>query len=621
MDGAIVTSARAVFSKAAGVILVLVVCLGIFVPARAAEDRTTASENFTITYSTDSGDRNAPDLVDSDGDGDPDVVERVLLAFEEARTFELDVLGYRPPPNDGDYPLYLAAASGTAFTRPLPGGVGESRPSYTVIPPYTVRQALPDHEVASFAAHEYMHAIQNGYDTGEDPWIKEATAAWVEDVYLDDVNPNHFMVGAFVRDPREALDSTTGLHEYGAFLFLQFLTERYGGGSVEGIPLVRELWESMAVADVGGGGLSSIEALGAWLATRDITWPDAWREFLLWNRRLAHYEEGAAYRAAVRDEGWPRPLRVTEVASESCRLTTDDGTSRLPALSADYVKLRPEVSAPVGTVATFVARGPAGATGAYVIRRRDGGVTEGFLTFDERGFVSAPLPFDRSTIKNVLIGLGNAAPGSSPATIAYSLRTPGASQTAVTLSVPRFTTFGESVRVAGSVICGGEPSSFALVDIAAVDADGIESVWSVTTNAVGSYSALVTPAQHTSYSATLVDPLLSSASADPRGIQVGVRVTIATDPHVVAEARPIEVSGAISPVHEGATVVIEYRRPERGWRLGGETLVGSGGEYRSSLTFPGPGVWEVRSRVSDTGDLDHAPNVSVTELVYVRREP
>lgn len=609
--------ARSIWSLC--VALVLTASGLVTAPVAAVEEATASSENFTITYSTEPGDRDAPNLADADANGIPDSIERALREFEDARRFEIEVLGYRPPPNDGDYPLYVAAAEGRGYTRSLPGGSGESKPSYTVVPPDILDPDLSDVGLGSFAAHEYMHAIQNGYDAGEDHWIKEASAAWMEDVYLDEANPNHFMVGAFIRNPRESLTSTVGIHEYGAFLFLQFLAERYAGGSVEGIPLVRELWEAMAVLEAGGRGLSSVEAIGAWLAERDVTWVDAWGEFVLWNRRLVHYEEGAGYRAAMKAEGPPRrPLRVTGVATESCRLTTDEGSSRLPPLSADYVKVKPDAAVAAGTVAKVAATGPIGSTGLFVIRRRDGDVIEGLLAFDDSGFASSTVPFDPTTIKNVVLGLGSGAPLSPPATIAYSLRVPGRSETAVTIDTPSFTTFGESVRISGSTTCVGEPAPFARVEIAATDATGVTTIWPVTTDASGSFSLLATPETHTTYSPNLVDPLLSGAAADSRRVLVRVRVTMAIEPQTVEGSRPVQVGGDIYPPHPGAPVAVEYRRPERRWRLGAEAVGAPDGSYEASMSFPGTGVWEVRARVTATGDSDHSPNDSVSKLVYVR---
>lgn len=585
-------------------------------PAGAAEDATRSSENFTITYATDPDNHDAPDLTDSDGNGTPDVVDRVLSEYEAARTFLVDDLGFRPPPNDGDYPLYVARAAGSGYTRSMPGGIGDSKPSYTVIPPYLIRSELPDPTVATFAVHEYMHAIQNGYDSGTDVWFKEASASWVEDVYRDDADRNHFKAAEFLREPRQPLTSTAGIHEYGAFLFIEFLAQRYGGGSSAAIVLVREAWEAMSVAEVGGDGLSAIAALGRWMSDRGVAWPDAWREFMLWNRQLVHYEEGSGYRAATRDKGWPRPLRVTEVSSESCRLTTDNG-SRLPALSGDYVKLRPGADVPAGS-GILTASGPAGAVGTYVIRHRDGGITEGFLAFDDAGLATLEVPFDAASIKNLLLGLGNGIPGASQSTVAYSLRIPGRSTTDVELRVAGSTTVGEALRLSGTVTCRGLPAPFAAIRITAVGADGTSSFAVTTTDEDGGFGALVSPDQRTTYSVELIDPLLASTNPDQRTVEVRVRVTISLEPEGVSANQPVRVTGSVYPAHAGAPLVVEFRRPDRDWRLGSETFVAGDGTYDALLPLPAKGVWEVRSRVTATLDDDHLVNQSVTRLVVVR---
>ena len=59
------------------------------------------------------------------------------------------------------------------------------------------------------AAHEFFHAIQFGYDFGEDVWMLEATATWMEERVFDEVNDNrqYLPAGQVVRpdDPARLL--------------------------------------------------------------------------------------------------------------------------------------------------------------------------------------------------------------------------------------------------------------------------------------------------------------------------------------------------------------------------------------------------------------------------------
>ena len=50
--------------------------------------------------------------------------------------------------------------------------------------------APPMHSLRVTAAHEFFHAVQFAYDYGEDPWLMEATATWMEERVADDVNDN-----------------------------------------------------------------------------------------------------------------------------------------------------------------------------------------------------------------------------------------------------------------------------------------------------------------------------------------------------------------------------------------------------------------------------------------------
>ena len=52
------------------------------------------------------------------------------------------------------------------------------------------------------AAHEFFHAIQFAYDYGEDAWMLEATATWMEERVFDKVNDNRqYLPAGQVADP------------------------------------------------------------------------------------------------------------------------------------------------------------------------------------------------------------------------------------------------------------------------------------------------------------------------------------------------------------------------------------------------------------------------------------
>jgi hypothetical protein len=607
----------------AALFAVLITSTGVRIAAaQSVPERTHTTTNFSITWVDDASDPSAPDLTDTNGDGLPDAVERMAAAFEAARTFLLVDLGYQAPPVQGLYPLYIAAPGSTGRTQPAPGGVGNSQPSFIVVPPEFVQSGESDATMGVLAVHEYFHAIQIGYDAAEQHWITEASSAWVEDLFVDGVDHNHPYLRDFLPFPRTSLAASNERHEYGAFLFLQFLTERYGGGSVEGAPIVRELWEEMAVPEAinGAPDRDAVGAIEAVLTRRGTTLTDAWSEFLIWRRRLGHFGEGASYRAAAEGTGFRSLLRASTVRAESCRLDSDDEDEELARLSGDYVGLVPHGKGPRATNATLTVQGPVGATASYMLKRKGAPVRERVLTFRSDGVASDEVPFGWVSVKNIIVALGNGSSAPEGMTLAYSLRLPGADRVAVSgptgASVVQS---GTAALISGSVTCGGAPAPFA--DIVVTEQEvvsGRSQTFAVETDERGSYRVVTTPQANAMYEVELVDPLLSPEKPDRTlrvDVQVIVRLELVDDQ--VPAGTPVEVTGEVFPAHPGAPIAVEFRRPAGAWQFGAEATVMASGSYSASFVPPDTGIYEVRANMLATNDDDHVPGISAGKLLEV----
>jgi hypothetical protein len=606
---------------AAGMAVAALALAGMAQPAAAAPEETFSSDNFTITWVDNPSSPNAPDLTDADANGVPDGIERLLAAFEAARAFELGDLGFKAPPIQGKYPLYVAVGDGTGYTRTSPGGTGRSRPSFIVIPPDIADPGNSDGYMRAFAAHEYFHAIQYGYDAGENGWALEASATLMEDLLADESDLNHVYLRRFVPFPRVGLDGG-GEGDYGAFLFLQFLAERYGGGSVAGVDIVRELWEAMAVPDAiaGAPDLNSLSALPVVLAARGIALEQAWSEFLVWRRYLGSFEEGAAYEKALAGTRWRSVLRSTRVETESCRLTTDTREgSGLPALSGDYVRLLPGRNGPRRIKGELIVEGPPGTSGFVAKRSKTGNRQITFLTFDELGLARIGVPFGRRQLSHITLGLGNGSIAPDPVTVGYALILAGSKEVVASApAAPPTTTYGLAVRVSGRVECRGEPAPFADVVVTETAVvSGQQQTFGTETNEFGTWSLGVEPQVNSTYSVKVVDPLLSAAMSDETAIGVRLLITLELDADRVAQGSPVTLSGEVVPAHPGILVVVECRRPAREWERCGETSADSSGAYAADVLLPKSGIWEVRARVESTGDDDHVPAASIAELVEV----
>lgn len=581
------------------------------IAADAENERTQASANFSVTWIHDAASPDAPSLRDRDGGGVPDSIEALLAGFESARALLVNELGYRPPPQSNPYRLYVADLDRTAYVRDVPSA-GISRASFGLIPSTQLRSAVEPREMRILGTHEFFHAIQHGYNANAPLWLMEATSTWAEDVVDDTLNANHVSIRDFAQYPRTSLYESDGAYEYGAFLFIQFLVERYAQGDPA---IVKELWTEMAPVEIGGGEKEGIEAIDAVLARRGVTFPRAWAEFLLWRWDLTRFEEGEAYATAAGKE-WPRAFRTTEVRSESCALSSDTSAGGLPPLSGDYATFRP-ADRPDSGRATITVEGPARSTGFVLVLREDRSTTAKFLDLPETGATAVGIRFGDEQVRRVVVGLGNAAPFGDVTKIGYSLRIWGRPAVATELvSPPSQTTFGGQAILRGRVICDGKPMPSADVVLVERTVTGAETTSSQVTGADGTWIDGFHPEQTSTYQVGVVDPLLSPATSSLWTIAVQVRINIAVERDTLFSGDPVQVYGAVSPPHPGAGVLVEYRRPELSWRSGPQTVVAQDGSYRGTFTLPGQGIWQVRASMLSTNDQDHLP-ATTTQSVFV----
>jgi hypothetical protein len=580
-------------------------------PALAAE-HVYKTDHFALTWS-DAG--ASFDQTDANDDGVPDAVARMASTFELVRAVEIDDLGYKAPPTHGRYDLYVAATDSHGLTRVAPGGTGRSRPSFIVIPPSMMDETAPG-ILKPFAGHSYFHAIQIGYDAAEEPWIKEATAAWMEGVVAPHTHNNFAYLYAFSPDLELGLASESGLHEYGAFLFFQFLTERYFGGAREGAGFVRSLWDDLAAPEAveGSPDYGALDGLGAELEKNGISLDDAWREFLVWNWQVRRFERGAGYARELRFAHWPS-ADSAPVADESCRMTADVPAGSTPALSGDYARFVPAAEGTATAILTV--EGPPGAVAVALVSPAEGSSEVRSLALDEGGVATTELGFGGSAARRVTVALGNGSTSASASPLAFSLRLAGRSATIATASVPASTIYGTGVTASGTVTCGGRPAPFADVVLRQEEvASGATYDVPLVTDQYGAWSYAIVPAVSSTFSAHVVDPLLSDAASATAPLQVRVAVNISLSDDEIAADEATIVSGNVAPVHEGR-IVVERRRPNGAWETATETTTESDGSYRASVTFPAPGLWEVRATMPDTGDADHAPGDSAPKPVQV----
>ena len=243
--------------------------------------------------------------------------------------------------------------------------------------------APPKSSLRVTAAHEFFHAVQFAYDYGEDGWLMESTATWMEERVADDVNDNRqYLPYGQVGSPGQALDTfdRQGFNQYGNWTFFEYLSHRFGTG------IVKQIW-TRAGAYPGSGHQYSTTAVKGVLG-RHGGFGSVYRAFAAANTAPGHYyPEGRAWPTAPTFAGWT----LTRDARRQHARTT------ISHLSSRNVVVRPDASMQDRRWRLrVVVDGPARRTqpSAYVVSKTS------------HGFTGTPVHLNRDGQGHVLVGFG-----------------------------------------------------------------------------------------------------------------------------------------------------------------------------------------------------------------------
>jgi hypothetical protein len=365
----------------------------------------------------------APPLVDGNRNQVPDQVDRTLQAFETAWQVEVVQMGFRAPKPDGssadhgpnnELDVYLADVGASG----LGGYVATDDPhadddsyqyrdysAYIVLDDdFSVTQLGTSGGpggLRATAAHEFFHSVQFAYDSGEDDWLTEGTAVWMEDKVADDVDANRrWLRSSPLVHPWVPIDSSRGQNEYGAWIFWRFLTDSEGVHGPDPT-LIRRVWE-LAAHGPGDPDLFSARAVQEALGSRDRSLAGALATFGAWNLApAAFYEEGAAYpRAPVSRHhrvsvahpiaGWST-LRLNHLTTSS--VSFEPG-------SAGKASLRLELDAPPRRT---------GSAARILIFLRSGFLRMVAVSLDADGDADLRVPFSSGQVSRVALVYANAS--------------------------------------------------------------------------------------------------------------------------------------------------------------------------------------------------------------------
>jgi len=288
----------------------------------SGDPQSLDTEHFRIHYTLTGAD--AVDSADSNGNGHPEFVEQVAIALEHAYYAEVEYFSWPAPPSDEGlggndlYDVYLENIFDDGTAGYVDGGYSETivgdNPNSSLVESNASHSFMAlDNDYDGFeefetggvsaldfmrstAAHEFMHAIQYGFDSFEPhDWLWEASANWIQDEILNDYNDAIEDALAVFQSPDSCQLAYGGEdriedenHWYGLWIFMRYYSENYGHQAVRG------LWDAAIVDD-------GYEAWSNELASEATTLNVFFSNFsaaLL----LRDFEEGANY-PSVRLEG------------------------------------------------------------------------------------------------------------------------------------------------------------------------------------------------------------------------------------------------------------------------------------------------------------------------------
>ena len=391
-----------------------------------SEEPPECSSDVCVHYVATTDDAPNPD--DLDLSGVPDYVEAVAGVLDHVWAEEVDGLGYRAPKsdatsdNDGGSALldvYLAdigagglygyCASDDPHLGPPPYDFWDMSAYCVLDDDYDVSQfgyPNPMKPLKVTAAHEFFHAVQFAYDIGEDGWLMESTATWMEEHVYDAINDNRqYLASSPLAKPLVPLDQTSGFRVYGTWIFWEFLTE-YFGGAVPDASIVRAVWRR-ADGSEAGPDMYSTQALAAAVGARTIDGTDwrfrwAFADFAVWNARPAtFYDEGSAYPTA------PVSGSVTLTRASSSM----HSTAKLDHLTNRFVVARPGSSLKADARLRVTVNGPSYKTGpeaSVVVIRKSGAASFKVVALDSAGDGAVTVAFG-SNVSRVVVIMTNAS--------------------------------------------------------------------------------------------------------------------------------------------------------------------------------------------------------------------
>ena len=360
--------------------------------------------------------------VDTDNSADPAwVTNDVLPALDRAWSTEVGTMGYQAPlpdrtdtdPTDVGNPdprldVYLANLGQYGIygycTTADPSATTPQQPAYCVLDNDFARSQFggdPLDSMHATVAHEFFHAVQFGYDVFEDGWFMEGSATWMEhEVYHATRDYLQYLPYSPLRLPAVPVDEFDGygLHQYGDFLFFEYLSERFGPDAV------KDTWVRAAAGPTSNP--YSLEAVRATVAADGGRFTPFFAGFARWNTLPPR---SYALRSTYATRTAPRWWLSRTLSRSAPRLT---GQRVLRHLASADVRLLPGRSLRRHARLHLALHLPDTShhpAATVQVRLRDGRVRVSAVRLTGAGSGTWTVPFDPRRVSSVVVVLSNAS--------------------------------------------------------------------------------------------------------------------------------------------------------------------------------------------------------------------
>ena len=349
-------------------------------------DSTRGTAHCLVHFSLTPGDVNAVPATDANGNGTPDYIDTVITVIEHVWSTEIASMGFTAPPPDtsgGDsrYDVYVFNLSPNTYgyaSKEQRIGDNPNSPSVVETNAYTSYLALrnnyagfggTDTALPVTVAHEFCHAVKNGYDADVARWMSEAMATWCESQVYSSLHDNYQYLSSWFAHPEYPLDANNDPadsalygtdHWYGSWIFFQYMTEHLSAGALN----VRAVLEHALAYDNTHGDFS-FQEIGDVLAPHSTTFSEFFREFTVANATRTigsyRYNAGANYPDVSRSVLTADTILTSALDRHAC-MYYQLATPMLPNCLRELT-------------VTFASRDPTASLGAQVVLCSQGSVS------------------------------------------------------------------------------------------------------------------------------------------------------------------------------------------------------------------------------------------------------